>query len=124
MNSEQFESLPELLKIRQVADLLNITPDTVLEMVKAGRILPDEVFQPTPNAHKRIRKSAIKRILKFNAETPIQKVYEISKRTAENLEYYRDYDIQNGLARAYARYRVSKTDEAHSLGFSIITDNP
>lgn len=124
MNSEQFDSLPELLKVRQVADLLNITPDTVLEMVKTGRILPDEVFQPTPNGHKRILKSAIKRILKFNAEVPIQKVYEISKRTAENLEYYREYDIQNGLAKAYARYRVSKTDEAQSLGFSIITDNP
>lgn len=124
MTEQQFNDLPELMKVKQVAAILNITPDTVLEMVKTGRILPDEVFQPTPNAHKRIRKSAIKRILKFNAETPIQKVYEISKRTADNLEYYCEYDIQNGLARAYARYRVSKTDEAHSLGFSIITDNP
>lgn len=124
MTFEEYENLPELLKVRQVAALLNITPDTVLAMVKVGRITADEVFQPTSNAHRLIRKSAIKRILKFNVETPIQKVYEISKRTADNLEYYRDYDIQNGLTRAYARYRVSKTDEAHSLGFSIITDNP
>lgn len=108
MTFEEYENLPELLKVRQVAALLNITPDTVLAMVKAGRITADEVFQPTPNAHKRIRKSAIKRILKFNADKPIQRVETISKRTADNLEYYRDYDIQNGLARAYLPYKASR----------------
>ena len=106
MTFEEFENLPELLKVRQVAALLNITSDTVLAMVKAGRITADEVFQPTPNAHRLIRKSAIKRILKFNVNRPFpgQKVFILTGRLAENALNYEIEDAQAGIR--YAPYKI------------------
>lgn len=106
MTFEEYENLPELLKVRQVAALLNIAPDTVLNMIRNGRIHSEEVFQPNPNGHKRIRKSAVWRILKFNVNRPFpgQKVFILTGRLAENALNYEIEDAQAGIR--YAPYKI------------------
>ncbi|MBQ3349137.1 MAG: hypothetical protein IJG38_01945 [Thermoguttaceae bacterium] len=111
MNKEEFEHLPDLLKVKEVAKLLRIKPGTVRKMIRCGRILEHEIFQPTPNAHKLIYKKAIYRLLKIDEKPksfPTQTVYTISKKTAENLRLYHDEDVRLGIAGNYAPYRVCR----------------
>lgn len=135
MTNEEYERLPDLLKVREVAVLLRVKPDTVHRMLKCGQFREDEIFLPTPTSHKLIRKKAIRRILTLEEkpkEFPTQRVYTISKRTAANLAKFHDDDVRYGIADNYAPWRVSRakdeddkrTQACVGLGYSVITGEP
>lgn len=136
MTNDEYERLPDLLKVREVADLLRVKPDTVHRMIKCGQFRKDEIFLPTPTSHKLIRKKAMRRILMVEEtpkQFPTQKVYTISKKRAENFAKFHDEDVALGIANNYAPWRVSEAEDDGNdrftqarvgLGFSVITGEP
>ena len=98
-----FEILPDWLKIKTVADLLNISPKTVLKMIRCGRFRESEVFQPVPNGRKLISKLAVLRVLQ-ERPIPEQKTFVLTGRVAENAL---NYELEDALAGIrYAPYTI------------------
>ena len=101
----KFDELPEWLKIKAVADLMNISPKTVLKMIRIGRFRESEVFQPVPNGRKLVSKLAVLRVLQ-ERPIPEQKTFVLTGKVAENAL---NYELEDALAGIrYAPYRIQK----------------